>query len=521
MERRTFLASLAATGGAALVGCSARPSPRYPAQSGIPFDTTGPFPCGILSADPTPTAVLLWTRVSPERDRGDGVDVRLEVAASPSFGTQTLRDLTLTATAAQDHCVTVDVDRLDPGTTYWYRFSYDGATSAVGRTRTAPVGPADRVRLAAFSCQRWTQGWFTAHQDLAALAEDPATDLDMVLSLGDYVYNTGYADKVYVPGRDDPIQDAVTLDDFRSKYRLYRSDPNLQAMHAAYPVVSVFDNHDGLDGPGDRQAAGARGAFAEYVPVRSLRPGRIDRSFRWGDLVEVFMTDQRSFRDPTLREDGPLGTSTISRPEILDPSRTMLGREQFDWLAAGLTGSTAQWKVVGSQLMFAPFRSFTALPGQPRGAGVYFNMTQWDGYAAERLALLDRLEASGTTDTVVLSGDSHFFSVSQVAADVDDLSRTPRVVEFGTGSMTSNNADENDYPSDDLTWDWVRNANPNSLRYLETDRHGYVVAEFDRSQMTAEIRSPRTILQPTSPTDVLARFRVPTASQRVERVSGA
>jgi alkaline phosphatase D len=519
MDRRRLLttgaAMGAAMGAAALTGCVPRPTPAYPPQSGEPFEGEGTFPSGVGSADPTPAAVLVWTRVHPDLDRGDGVPVQVEVATTPGFGASTVWSRAAVATGATDHCVTLDVTGLSPGTTYWYRFAAAGATSTVGRTRTAPVGGLERLRVAAFSCQRYTHGHFTAHADLAGLAGWAETDVDLVLCLGDYVYDTGYADRVYVPGRDDPIQDARTLADFRSKYRLYRADPNLQAMHAAYPVVHVFDNHDGMDGPGDPQAPAALQAFFEHLPVRQARPGRIDRSLRWGDLAEVFMCDQRSFRDPTLPEDGPLGTSTASEPRILDPNRTMLGAAQRDWLIGGLVGSDATWKVIGSQLMFWPWRTVPKLLGQPRGSGTYLNLTQWDGYVAERHRILDALEAGDVRNTLLLSGDSHVFSAAQVSTDVDDPRATPRVVELGTGSITSNNADENAYPTDDVTGPFLRSVNPH-LRWFESERHGYVVVDLTRAAAVAEFRSPRTIRQPASPVDVLRRLRVRSGTQRLE-----
>jgi alkaline phosphatase D len=281
----------------------------------------------------------------------------------------------------------------------------------------------------------------------------------------------------------------------------------------------VFDNHDGLSAPGDPQAPGALAAFAEHVPVRSDVAGRIHRSLRWGDTAEVFMTDQRSYRDPTLPESSLIGTSTDERPEILDPGRTMLGAQQRAWLFDGLASSTAQWKVIGSQLMFWPWRSFGRLPGQPRGAGVYLNMTQWDGYVAERLALLDHLETHDVRDTVLFSGDSHVFSAANVAPDVDDPQSVPRVAEFGTGSVTSNNADESNYPTDEYTRPLFEAVNPNHLRFFESEQHGYAWAELTPSGAEVELRSPRTILAPTSPTDVLARFRVPSGTQRVDRMA--
>ncbi len=514
MDRRTLLTSAAGLGAMTVSACVPGPAPMYPPQSGLPFEGTGAFPSGVGSGDPTANSVLLWVRVHPERDSGSGVPVRVEVSRTQEMDEVVWAGRSL-ATAESDHCVTIDAVGLRPGTTYWYRFGIPGHQSPVGRTRTAPGSGAARMRLAAFSCQRITHGWFTAHADMARLADDPATDLDLVLCLGDYVYDTGYADRVRVPGRDDPIQDARTLQDFRSKYRLYRSDPDLQAMHARYPVVHMFDNHDGLDGPGDPQAAAARRAFFEHLPVRQDEPGRLRRSLRWGDLVEVFVTDQRSFRDATLPGAGPLGTSTFDEPAILDPRRTMLGAEQREWLIRGLVGSDARWKILGSQLMFWPWRTVAQLPGQPRGAGTYLNLTQWDGYVAERFAVLDALESADVRNTLVVSGDSHVFSAAQVAPDVDDPRSSPRVVEFGTGSVTSNNADENGYPTDDLTGPFLRSVNPH-LKWFESERHGYVVLELAPGAAAAEFRSPRTIRARTSEVEVLRRFRVSAGTQRLE-----
>lgn len=518
MDRRQLLAAGAAMGAVALTGCAPRPTPNYPPQSGQPFEGTGIFPSGFGSADPTESAVLLWTRVHPALDAGSGVELEVELATTLQFGSSVAWRTKVLATAATDHCVTVDATGLEPGTTYWYRFLFgvgeERASSPACRTRTAPEGGVERMRIAAFSCQRFTHGFYTAHADLASLAASPDTDVDLVLSLGDYVYDTGYADEVYVPGRDDPIQDARTLSDFRSKYRLYRSDPNLQAVHARYPVVHVFDNHDGMDGPGDPQAPAALQAFFEHVPVRTTRPGRIDRSLRWGDLAQIFMTDQRSFRDPQPPESGPLGTSTTERPSILDRSRTMLGAEQRDWLIQGLVGSDATWKVIGSQLMFWPWRTVGRLPGQPRGSGTYLSLTQWDGYVGERHRILDALEAADVRNTLLLSGDSHVFSAAQVSVDVDDPRALPRVIEFGTGSITSNNADESGFPTDDVTGQFLRSVNPH-LRWFESERHGYVVVDLTPDAATAEFRSPRTIRRPQSSVDVLRRLRVASGAQRI------
>ena len=196
----------------------------------------------------------------------------------------------------------------------------------------------------------------------------------------------------------------------------------------------------------------------------------------------------------------------------------MLGAEQREWLLDGLVGSGAQWKVIGSQLMFWPWRSLGRFPWQPRGAGVYLNLTQWDGYVAERLAILDRLESADVRDTLLFSGDSHVFSAAQISPDVDDPFATPRIAEFGTGSITSNNADENQYPTDDVTGPYLMSVNSNHLRYFESEQHGYVVADITPGETAVEVRSPRTVRQPVSPVDVIAKMKVVAGTQRVNRV---
>lgn len=519
-SRRHFLgASAALTTGALIAGCT--PTPTYPSQSELPFEGTGPFPSGVGSADPLPEAVLLWTRIHPTLRDGQPVRVEVEVATQPTFlESSIVSRIDTVADQSSDFCVTVDATGLRPRTRYWYRFHAEGATSPIGRTQTAPREDSrvEKVRIAAFSCQRWTHGWYTAHADLAAMADQDDTDIDVVICLGDYIYETGYADKVHVPGRDDPVQQAVTLEQFRSKYRMYRSDPNLQAVHARYPMIHVFDNHDGLSGPGDIQAAGAIQAFFEHIPVRTTQPGQIYRSLRWGQCVDIVMTDQRQYRDPQP-VGSALGASTEDNPEILDPHRSMLGLEQRDWLLQQLTQSTATWKVFGSQLMFWPWRIVPRLPWQPRGSGWYLNMTQWDGYVGERLIILDALDAANVSNTVILSGDSHVFSAAQVSSDVDDPYRDPRIVEFGTGSITSNNADESDYmPESAYTAPFLYAMNPNHLKYFESESHGYVIAELHESEMFTTIRSPYSIRHPESLSRTLATWRVGAGTQRLERI---
>jgi alkaline phosphatase D len=539
MDRRTFLQGALAAGAGAAVAPWLRPLPVLGQSGATAWTTTARsaatgdvyvpdplFTDGVLSGDPTPRRVVLWTRVDPTLDRRDGVPVGVEVARDPEFTPSgVVAWHTVSATAEHDHAVQLDVEGLEPGTTYFYRFTARGRTSPIGRTKTAPEGGVDRVRLASFSCQRITHGWFPSHRDLAELALDEQTDLDVVLSLGDYVYNTEFADDWLVPGRDTPDEpEATTLEQFRARYHSMRADPDLQAMHANHVVACVFDNHDGMGDPDDPMGAGAVPAFFEQLPVRRFGDStRIHRRFSWGDRVEIFLTDQRQHRSPGLEEsDNLLGSSSDEVPEMFDPERTMLGPAQRDWLLDGLAASTAQWKVIGSQLMFLPWRSDA--PGGPTEAvphpGRYLNLVQWDGYQAERDRILGTIAEHEVQDVLVVSGDSHLFAAAEVSADWDDPDSPPLLVELNGSSITSANADERGIPGTEVTRPLLQGIDP-YLMYFQAERHGLSVVELSASGADVQLRSPLSIERQDAEVEVLAAFRVASGTSRLEQTGGS
>ena len=349
MDRRDFLRTGASLGvGAALVGsplvAAARSLATAPsAVDGRAFVPVPAFPSGVLSGDPTSDGVVLWTRVDPGLV-GPGAVVAWEIGTDRGFGAgSVLASGSVVTDAATDHTVHVEPAGLPSGATLWYRFTTGGTTSPVGRTKTLPVGPVDRVSVAYFSCQRYVHGYYSAHADLAARALDPATDVDLVVCLGDYVYEAGPADGVTVPGRVDPDAPTVSLADFRRQYHLYRSDADLQAMHAAFPVVGIFDNHDGMRDRWDPAGPGARAAFFEQMPVRRTpgEPDRQHRRFVLGDMVEVSLLDERQVRDREPESSGDLlGTSSVDQPDMVAEDRTMLGADQRQWLLDGRSSTT-------------------------------------------------------------------------------------------------------------------------------------------------------------------------------------
>ena len=536
MDRRKFLQYGTAAGITVAVGSgplrafarSSRPLARSVA-TGKAFTPVAEFPSGIISGDPLSDGVILWTRIDPGT-AGSGVDVDWEVATDAAFGPGTVvASGTVGTAAASDHTVRTEVSGLSAATTYWYRFTVGAVVSPVGRTRTLPSGSVDRLRIAYFSCERFVHGYYTAHADLAALALDPATDVDLVVCLGDYVYEAGPADEVTVDGRVDPDASQVTLEDFRRQYHLYRTDLDLQAMHAAYPVVGIFDNHDGMSSPADPSGPGALAAFFEQMPVRidGSEPTRQYRSLALGDLAEIFLLDERQYRDPEPSDEtaNALGTTTKEQPEMVEPGRTMLGDAQVEWLKSGLAGSGAAWKIIGSQLMFAPLRSQVMVEDQvddlTRNAGRYVNMTQWDGYQAERRVLVDHLAETGTQDVMAIAGDTHFWTTSEIPQDYDDPDSPLVLVEFGGSSVTSANAGEmKDLPGNDVIRPVVATANALTLRYMEVTTHGYGLIELTSDKASVAYRTPASITSPTSTTGVLARFEVERGTATIVMVEG-
>lgn len=529
LDRRRFLRSGLVVGTGIVVasyapGAIAASVPRSLA-TGTTYVPSPSYPEGVMSGDPLHDRVVLWTRVSPDLDAGEGVDVRFVVARTPEAaaagaGAGVVASGTRTTGAQRDHTVHFDVDGLEADTAYWYAFECRGERSPVGRTRTAPAPgvPVGSCNAAFFSCQRYTHGFYPVHRDIAEAG------FDVVVSLGDYVYDTGFADNVFVPGREDPIGTAVDLAGFRRKYALYRSDLQLQAMHASAPLVAIFDNHDGCADPWDPQRAGAVGAFFEHMPVRppgdATDPWRQYRRFAWGDLAEFFMLDERQYRDAEVRDGWSFG-----HPEMFDPGRTMLGARQRDWLLDGLSGSPARWKVIGNQLMLTPWRLLdldepwlrALVPGWQHNAGYYLNMTQWDGYQADRRALVRHLAATGTQDVVVMTGDAHIHWAAELAVDFDDPSSPNVLTEFLPSSVTSANG--NEYLNDVLpTRDLAQLFRlPNAqLRFVDTDAHGYASLQLTPDAAQVTFRAPDSVRTPDSAVRDLVRFRVASGTQRID-----
>ncbi|MBW1599350.1 alkaline phosphatase [Streptomyces sp. JJ38] len=499
-RRRTVLAAAATTAALVPLGAGATAGAAE----------TGPaFLHGVASGDPLPDGVLLWTRVTPEpgatpgSGRGAALDVAWEVAEDAAFSRVAARGTVQTGPGT-DHTVKADVRGLRPGTAYHYRFTAGGTRSPAGRTRTAPAADAtpDNLRLGTVSCSNWEAGYFSVYRHLAA-----RDDLHAVLHLGDYLYE--YATGTYgTRGRTvrphEPAHEMTSLADYRTRHGQYKTDGDLQALHAAHPVIAMWDDHEfannawsggaenhtpGEEGSWSARVAAAKQAYFEWMPVRPSTAGTTYRRLRFGTLADLHLLDLRSFRS----EQSGFGDGAVD-----DPERTVTGRAQLDWLKSGLAASSSRWRLVGTSVMISPM-AFGSLPayllrpiaellGTP-SEGLALNTDQWDGYTDDRRELLSHLRSRGIDNTVFLTGDIHMSWANDVPVEAATYPHSgTAATEFVVTSVTSDNID--DYVR--LPEGWTSPIVSGTLRaanrhaqWIDSDIHGYGVLDVtaERTQM--------------------------------------
>jgi alkaline phosphatase D len=509
--RRTFLAS-AAAGAAGLV--LPRSLAAQGARSPLPLIRGGRFAQGVMSGQPSQTGITLWTRL---QDIERTSRLQVEISRDREFRSILYR---------QD--VVADVERgfavhhraehpvLRPGEEYYYRFFTCDENSRVGRFRTMrPPDSREPVRIAVFSCQKYHQGFYTAHQ---GLANEP--DLDLVVCLGDYVYEERNREQP-IPERQDRIGangdgEIQTLDEFRAKYALYQSDPDLQAMHAAHPFAAIWDDHEvendyagTTEGdvvqrriPFEERKTNGYRAWRENLPL--LAPAGAERVIYGrvplGANADVFLLDERQYRDPLLCE--PVQPCPQATAE---PPRTLLGQVQKDWVKGELERSRATWKLMANQVMIMALDVPTGVP---------INADQWDGYAAERREILEHVLAKGVQNVSWLTGDIHTFFAGTVTTS--GRSGAPAAAtEFVAGSITSEGIAE-EFGNQALVSDRIRDPNPH-ISYIDTEHRGYAVVEARPDELRVDYRFPETVRTARSPVRTLASFKVAAESTEVQR----
>ncbi len=407
------------------------------------------FQHGVASGDPLADRVILWTRVTPASAK-PAVAVTYVVATDPALSQVVQRGSTKT-NPGRDYTVKVDAAGLQPGTTYYYQFSAEGVTSPVGRTKTLPTTNVASLRFAVVSCSNHAYGYFNAYGRIAARA-----DLDLVMHLGDYIYEYG-AGQYGIARTPEPATELISLADYRQRHAQYKRDADSQAMHRQHPLVAIWDDHEtannswkdgaenhqpATEGDWNARVTAALQAYYEWMPVRPVDVNnRRDnhRGFAYGDLADLLMLEERvNARSEQITTSvhttvfGP-GFST-NDPGYGDTSRTMLGDAEEAWLINRLRTSQAQWKLLGQGVMFAQLKAPSANPADP---GLFFlNSDQWDGYEPARNRIFAGIKGDANNpqvnNVVVLTGDIH----SSWAADLHPNPYNPVVAAGGYNKTT-------------------------------------------------------------------------------------
>lgn len=502
-SRRDFFKRSGA-GAAALAAAPALLPMSAEAASGTVFQH------GVASGDPLADRVILWTRVTPAVVK-PAVAVTYVIATDPAL-TQVVQRGSTKTNPGRDFTVKVDAAGLKPATTYYYQFSAEGAKSPVGRTKTLPTTGVDSLRMAVVSCSNHAYGYFNAYARIAARA-----DLDLVMHLGDYLYEYGAGQygSVRTP---EPAHEMVTLADYRMRHAQYKRDADSQAMHRQHPLIAIWDDHETTndafkDGAQNHQAgegdwntrvSAAMQAYYEWMPVRPADVSNLrdnHRGFAYGDLADLLMLEERlSARSqqlstaPHVTAFGP-GFATTD-PGYGDPSRTLLGDAQEGWLIGRLRQTPSRWKLLGQGVMFAQLKA----PGanQVTDPGLYFiNSDQWDGYEPARNRLYAALQGDAANarvdNVVVLTGDIH----SSWAADLHPNPYNPVVANGGYDKTTGAGALAVEFVGTSVTSPGIdtdttgtiagaiRFYNPH-FKYVNLTRRGYMLIDVNRDRVVGE-----------------------------------
>ncbi len=523
------------SGGAALALAAA---PAMALQKEIRGESV--FQHGVASGDPLAQRVMLWTRVTTGQ-RG-AVNVAYAIATDPAM-TQIVQQGRTKTNPDRDFTVKVDAAGLQPGTTYYYRFTALGQDSPIGRTRTLPVGPTARLRLAVVSCSNHAAGYFNAYRRIAERA-----DIDAVIHLGDYLYE--YGPNVYGSLRTpEPPNEMVTLSDYRLRHAQYKRDADSIEMHRQHPLIAIWDDHEitndawrdgaenhtpgtGEGGEGDwnqRVNTGLQ-AYYEWMPVRIpdvTKRRENQRAFRFGDLMELVMLEQRlSARSEQLPATvpTPFGNGFVQTGAFADPSRTLLGPTQEAWLADRLRTTPSRWKLLGQGVMFAQLK----LQGAPlaQGGGVFLNSDQWDGYQPARDRVYDIFKGTAehppVPNCVVLTGDIHSSWAADLSQDPNNPSTAgggynpatgegSRAVEFVGTSVSSPGFNDPNGNTAAL----LRSINPH-FKYINGNQRGYMLVDVTPQRVVSEWWFVDTVQTISNVQTFGTAFEVQTGTNRLQ-----
>jgi alkaline phosphatase D len=481
-----------------------------------------PFSLGVASGDPYPDSVVLWTRLAPNPLQASSlpsvdIPVQWQVATDEKMS-QVVAKGEAIATPELAHSVHVVVEGLESDRWYWYQFKTGNEVSPIGRTRTAPAlgSSLAQFSFAFASCQNYEHGYFNAYRHMSEEA------IDFVVHLGDYIYESGGQ---LLPGnpRSHESPEPTNLDGYRRHYALYRSDRDLQAAHQVFPFICTWDDHEVDNDYANLQSqdfddeiafekrrAAAYQAYYEHLPLRpASRPRgaqmQLYRRFSWGDLALFNVLDTRQYRDDqacaTNGKGG--GQPIVDCQERLAETRSLLGREQEEWLLNGLANSSARWNVIAQQYLVAQLKQLQD------GREAYWS-DGWDGYAANRQRILNFIAQERLPNPIFIGGDIHSFWVSELKADFQDSTSPTVACEFVGTSISSNGVPYERFVA-------FLSDNPH-IKFFDSRQRGYVRCSVSRQEWRSELRAVDTVKQQNSQISTLATFVVEDGKMQVQKL---
>lgn len=535
LTRRAALASALAGGAAA---CS-----RAPVKS--PFEAVadgagGAFTHGVASGDPDHESVVIWTRLTPS---GEGpASVAWQVAETEDFARAAAEGV-VTAGPDNDFTCKAVATGLKPGQRYFYRFRAGDSVSPTGRTRTVPDGRLDAARFAVVSCSNYPFGLFNVYDRIAR--ED---GLDAVLHLGDYIYEYGTDGYGGDTGRaldrnHEPAHEILSLADYRRRHAQYKADPCAQAMHAAHPLIAIWDDHETADnsyrdgannhdpeteGSWEDRKRAALQAYYEWMPVRDPAPGlpreALFRAWSWGDLLTLVSLETRLMaRSAQFKYSDIVPTLTDAeavrkfREETLwSAERSMLGGVQLGHVGQAMQRAKergAPWRLIANQIIMA---KVTAPNLEPRVTeedivalerdwsearafikfstlGLPTNLDAWDGYPAAREWFYDAIRHAGAEGVIVVTGDTHTWWANDLKAR--DGSHVG--VELGVHSVTSPSPYRKSFlGGKGAEYALLTNQVNKDVRYISGEDHGFIDLTLTRDEAKARFVAVDTVEAP-------------------------
>jgi len=481
-----------------------------------------PFSFGVASGEPLSDRVMIWTFLDlPDTEEAL---VSWEMAEDRLFQQIIQTGETWIRPNEETGRVLIDVLALKPATFYFYRFTHNGTTSRTGRTKTAPEGNCDKVVFAVVSCQNYEAGYYNAYRNLAM-----RTDIDVVLHLGDYIYEykPGYYGNKSTGRVHLPTHEIVSEEDYYMRFAQYRLDPDLQNVHALFPFITIWDDHEfandshltgaqnhqsDTEGDWETRKANAKKAYYTWLPVRPQMEGKLYRRFQFGSMADLWMLDERQEgRTPQAKG--------ADDPIYANEDRAILGSVQFAWLTQGMATSTAQWRVIGNQVIMSSIDVSKVMPKNPKF------MDMWDGYPAERMRLMNFMEKQNMRNVVVVSGDSHTSWANDLVGDPSRLKKKEHDgcvgAEYAVPSISSANYDEyvKHWKAKEAERRFTRWGRNPQVQFNDVCNHGYLVLTLTPEQALGEWIFMKRIDALDDTTRKGTRYRLKQGEQGISKVN--